>query len=996
MVWKEEASRTEACFSQANERTIVERIEQIILAPTFIQRANASTSFAALEAAIPALSLDAIFEASKSVDNIVLAIVSDMAPANIRMKSWIESRILQHNQTDGHGKVIFLDLFCVGHVLITIVIRAFALTKLIPKCHSINFTFRFPPKFNRLVRMLRNKIHSDLISGGYISGAEQSDQTAIWQLHTSRMLSLTLLRSLRTRGRDQSSSSGFNEDYLRELQRLLTTMLTGDIREPRVTHLCMGCCTGPADAAIKLSDGLQAAFVEQLVSKNPSTIKYYTMETALTSSGGLFMTHQLAPQVFPAAIDVQLDESLDNEGNEVQEDEMKFRRYCHRKAKQAKETAEDPESEVNLVLALWSGEPLEKLNNTLQHAEALGKCMLDATYRYGPIYQAEVELYRRSSSSPSTFYPLEFIEYHFSNRDDIDSIEVAHRGHAKCIEVNAQLWSRAVVLLENPPWSWLQLKDSRLSAEEHDELREKVVTTEECDLDPSCGKVFVEQATRDPAAIDHLVDGIFDGLAKHAPATNFALERLLALVRSASPTCRGRKPTASKVVSRGMLTQLLRRHCECGLPDARGKRKRRDLINDGVHINAVARKQRGTTTGARWHIRYGNHKVSEYLRTHGGTVVDADEIRRQAVREWTQTMTNNEKLSFKARWRLHTVSGENEGDAMNDADDEGERTKIMQTKASAWMSRLGTDRWPVAPSHVKASLLVHTTDTTPVAGRRGNTHGGGVCNRFASIRRKVEHGYFIKDENDIPENVKIRLPAACHQVHPGLCIRQHAEYYRATLKLAVCLEQHFVKELLHHFHLLLGFFADDDPPVEECVYFAHKRQRRRKTPISHVMVRSSLEDGEAYCQVRAPELYDFMTVWTLARQFCSLRCVKVTSVMLDFEDVAPNKGKFVVNTRLAEQVEIWPNPPPKSENAEDPDARDLIGNKTKPTGSTSRRASRPAGIDLVLPDGVPPEDGEPRLHRVAPSDASTSDSENDIEADSEYDPGVPCLARHTS
>jgi len=212
MVWSEEAG--------------VERVERPIIAPKFLQRANASTEMHGLEAASPSLSLKSLFQMSKHIRWIVLTIVSDFAAANVRLLSWLETQIVAHNRSPGeHGKVLLLHAFCLGHILVGIFTKTFDVSRLISRCFAINFTFRFPPKYNRLVRLLRSQLENDLINGGYIRDAGSTDETAVWELHTARVLSLTLMRQLRTRGREDSHSTGKDESLLREVFGVLRTTL---------------------------------------------------------------------------------------------------------------------------------------------------------------------------------------------------------------------------------------------------------------------------------------------------------------------------------------------------------------------------------------------------------------------------------------------------------------------------------------------------------------------------------------------------------------------------------------------------------------------------------------------------------------------------------------------------------------------------------------------------------------------------------------------------
>ena len=99
--------------------------------------------------------------------------------------------------------------------------------------------------------------------------------------------------------------------------------------------------------------------------------------------------------------------------------------------------------------------------------------------------------------------------------------------------------------------------------------------------------------------------------AEHLHATNMSLERLLALVRAATPKSQGRKPKAEKLISRGLLTQVHRRHLQNGGEDNRGQESRKKLLEQGVELRAQLKKQKSRLGTPRWHLRYANTKVAE-------------------------------------------------------------------------------------------------------------------------------------------------------------------------------------------------------------------------------------------------------------------------------------------------------------------------------------------------------------------------------------------------
>ena len=74
----------------------------------------------------------------------------------------------EHDSEDMPGKLLLVDLICFSHVLMGALVKTFALNQVVPRCYALNFTFRFPPRYNRLVKLLRDAIDKDLRElGGY-------------------------------------------------------------------------------------------------------------------------------------------------------------------------------------------------------------------------------------------------------------------------------------------------------------------------------------------------------------------------------------------------------------------------------------------------------------------------------------------------------------------------------------------------------------------------------------------------------------------------------------------------------------------------------------------------------------------------------------------------------------------------------------------------------------------------------------------------------------
>ena len=93
---------------------------------------------------------------------------------------------------------------------------------------------------------------------------------------------------------------------------------------------------------------------------------------------------------------------------------------------------------------------------------------------------------------------------------------------------------------------------------------------------------------------------LLDAIAQYGCITNMPLERLLALIRRASPKS-VRKPRAVKLIAAGSLTQFMSQHKKRGGKECRGKAKRKDLLKQAVPVR-LRRAKKKAAGSVRWHI----------------------------------------------------------------------------------------------------------------------------------------------------------------------------------------------------------------------------------------------------------------------------------------------------------------------------------------------------------------------------------------------------------
>ena len=766
----------------------VRRTEKILLRPVFLEAGTASNEFSAVDEAIRALSLEHLIGLCDKCKYVCLVVVGDSASSNIRVKMYMCSKAAAHNATTTSGKLIFVEIPCNGHILMGMIVKTFSLNQLIPRCYSLNFTFRFPGRYNRLVCLLRNKIEKDLMLGGYVAYPEPQDKHEEWKYRTSAVVGLTLLRPCRTRGRFMQGmdTTARAEDMLRSIGCVMTDLLNADTGPSVVGHLCKGCCKGARECAHKITDCLVAGFVELLAGKAPSTGKYYTLEEVKTAACGFALLHQLGPRLIPSAV----GHVEDNDGNVEGDDIAAFRAQCNKHARKAKDAAPSAEFQFDVLVSTWAGEPIETLSNQMQHGEAVGQVWLDLTHKSGLLYQAEHELFARCMSSPDTAFGLDTV-IDLLDPDMCDMIECERLAFAAGLDLAAQLESRVIYMVRQSPFDMLPMCDPRTGAEAAEALRDRIMHKPRCCCDPLFGREVIDDARDSPAVFDEIVDGLLAAIVKLTPATNFGLERLLSLIRAACHAGAGRRPRAERMLTMGLLTQLMQSHVSAGLDDARGRARRHDLISQGVRLNAAAPSHDPFGT-RRWHIRYANVKVQEERdRNKNLSAAAVARIRTQAVVDYMRLPVQQKREFQATHARVEGTGSDSDTDVVTG-------TGVALEQRTAWQQRLGTSRWPVNPDLLKPALLA-ATGVQGAAVKGG--HGEGVCNRFHShIQDAFRKRGLVLDKDIIPDE-EIVVPCACFQVHPGLCVTTDHAVYDPSLDIARRIEQHFTKDMRGAFHV---------------------------------------------------------------------------------------------------------------------------------------------------------------------------------------------------
>ena len=164
MVWWESA-RHATSYKGADDKIL--RVEMPAVKPVYLSSTSTSSIFDAVDQAFSGLALDELKRMTEYISWIALAMPADSAASTQRMKAFVQSSIAEHNASAGHkGKLLWFESHCLCHMLMNILKHVLKLSILVPRMYAISYTFRFPPRYNRLLKILQYKIEHDLVSGG--------------------------------------------------------------------------------------------------------------------------------------------------------------------------------------------------------------------------------------------------------------------------------------------------------------------------------------------------------------------------------------------------------------------------------------------------------------------------------------------------------------------------------------------------------------------------------------------------------------------------------------------------------------------------------------------------------------------------------------------------------------------------------------------------------------------------------------------------------------
>ncbi len=430
--------------------------------------------------------------------------------------------------------------------------------------------------------------------------------------------------------------------------------------------------------------------------------------------------------------------------------------------------------------------------------------------------------------------------------------------------------------------------------------------------------------------------------------TNMACERLLALVKHASPE---RAPLVERVCAAGLLAQLLAEHARRQRPDPRVHRTS-DVLRQGAPLR-VGETRAAKPSMLRAHVLYANDKVSEAKRrrvarnprpalaTRGALLSRAERnaILREALQEWKE-LPHHQKHSYLAKasrareQQQHQQQQQQQqqcsrqplekqgrpSDGTREDLEGGEVTRLARTaeppdSESRLSGFFGQGDWefPIAVEAVKEALLEFVQlPGCDVADLPGFT---GVSPQLCKLAREAS---VVMDDQSIPPEHVFNYQDTCWLKYHGFCETLDAGNLRQLQKCNACL--HRGVEQGSWYQVTAGLA--DEVWLRRCFYASLKRER---DPKISVFAMAQLSGDELELS-QADGFFDFRTSAMLCKELFAageLDCVSLAR--LDLQGIAGS----LLRARLLEVADAEdifttrPVPPVRGGAAPEPDAEPL-------------------------------------------------------------------------
>jgi uncharacterized membrane protein YgcG len=227
-----------------------------------------------------------------------------------------------------------------------------------------------------------------------------------------------------------------------------------------------------------------------------------------------------------------------------------------------------------------------------------------------------------------------------------------------------------------------------------------------------------------------------------------------------------------------------------------------------------------------------------------------------------------------------------------------------------------------------------------VYGQRAGCCAPGIASKAVEARKQNASNLFIADAQDIPDSQQFDRRLCCDEMHPGLCFADDSAIYEHALRLTTsmerCLGQQYESQ-----HMMI--YDPGLPTSHVFFYLARKRHRSLAMQATHFLaVTFQRADRRLVFQRRARRLWDFKTLWTVAKECLGKKWRRVHIQVLNCRS-EPDRSWTILARDLAKDHEVWPamfraaaRPRMEGPPIDDP---------------APKRQARPPGVRVIGPSG---------------------------------------------
>jgi hypothetical protein len=439
-----------------------------------------------------------------------------------------------------------------------------------------------------------------------------------------------------------------------------------------------------------------------------------------------------------------------------------YRRMVKGKVYRSRMCTSSEEHQWQKACRVWGMGPMDHLWMRLQHMDEEGNSVFDINMpRTNPI-QHQRESTATAISQPVMTGPMATLFKHYSESSLPETLDkMVSYIRKMLVSQDAQVWYWLSILTEFP-LRWVAAFDVRRSDQEQADIMEEGWRQPLCCKHPNFDRKIpnvyttLSQLRRCPCFKSSCI-----GMGSRGRVTNMGLERLLGLIKKASPA---RLPYAERLLAAGLLTQWLKPHLAAGGEDPRTV-TRAQMIRDGVPIEA--NRTSSLRGGLRASHCYANDELAKVKLA-----------RKQAGEEpLDRTASNDLKRNFNQAFpKLPADTIQHYKDLAGEKA-EGRRAEVANAGDRPYES---ARRWGLCsneePVRIDAinEIVCSYADSGSV---------GGISAPMDKLRKEFANFSVFFDRGDIPKSEKVKYYTTCRQKHRGLCRWDDAQNFNLALDI---------------------------------------------------------------------------------------------------------------------------------------------------------------------------------------------------------------------